>query len=108
MARGSALEMEFKRGRFRLSLFSDPPEVRTPRPCFPSPPGLPQPRPPCPRPRARRGAETQLAASKPAIVDLKSQAQTIGTLLGPVPPQTLPDSVGMICLCPDKLQLASF
>ncbi|XP_046516266.1 rhotekin isoform X4 [Equus asinus] len=26
VARGSALEMEFKRGRFRLSLFSDPPE----------------------------------------------------------------------------------
>lgn len=26
MARGSALEMEFKRGRFRLSVFSDPPE----------------------------------------------------------------------------------
>ncbi|KAK1332946.1 hypothetical protein QTO34_006477 [Cnephaeus nilssonii] len=28
VARGSALEMEFKRGRFRLSLFSDPPEAR--------------------------------------------------------------------------------
>lgn len=27
VARGSALEMEFKRGRFRLSLFSDQPEV---------------------------------------------------------------------------------
>ncbi|GAB1290974.1 Rhotekin [Apodemus speciosus] len=26
VARGSALEMEFKRGRFRLSVFSDPPE----------------------------------------------------------------------------------
>lgn len=32
VARGSALEMEFKRGRFRLSLLSDPPEVRAPRP----------------------------------------------------------------------------
>ncbi|KAF6321685.1 rhotekin [Rhinolophus ferrumequinum] len=27
VARGSALEMEFKRGRFRLSLFSDQPEL---------------------------------------------------------------------------------
>ncbi|ELW64006.1 Rhotekin [Tupaia chinensis] len=30
VARGSALEMEFKRGRFRLSLFSDPPENKGP------------------------------------------------------------------------------
>lgn len=38
VARGSALEMEFKRGRFRLSLFSDPPEVRpTSLPSLPFP-----------------------------------------------------------------------
>lgn len=30
VARGSALEMEFRRGRFRLSVFCDPPEVRGP------------------------------------------------------------------------------
>ena len=64
MARGSALEMEFKRGRFRLSLFCDPPEVRDPRPCLPLP-GLPQPGPPGPpapparaEGRRRRGSGT--------------------------------------------------
>ena len=60
VARGSALEMEFKRGRFRLSLLSDPPEVRDPCPCLPLP-RLPQfgpPGPPAPPARAegrRRG-----------------------------------------------------
>lgn len=91
VARGSALEMEFKRGRFRLSLFSDPPEVRTPHPHFPSPPRLPQPRPLLTRPRARRGAETPLAVSKPVVVVLKSQARTVGA----------------VCLCRDTLRLAS-
>lgn len=36
VARGSALEMEFKRGRFRLSVFSDPPEVSDRVPALPS------------------------------------------------------------------------
>lgn len=36
VARGSALEMEFKRGRFRLSLFSDQPEVSDRVPALPS------------------------------------------------------------------------
>lgn len=76
VARGSALEMEFKRGRFRLSLFSDPPEVRAPRPSFPLPTRLPQPRPRRPRPCARRGAETSRVVSKPVVVDFKSQART--------------------------------
>lgn len=82
MARGSALEMEFKRGRFRLSLLSDPPEVRALHYPLPSPPGLLQPRPPLPRPRACWGAETPLAVSKPVVVDLKSRARTVCTLIG--------------------------
>lgn len=82
VARGSALEMEFKRGRFRLSLFSDPPEVRAPHPSFPCSPGLREPRLPLPRPCTRRGAETLLAVFKPVVIDLKSRAPTVCTLIG--------------------------
>lgn len=85
VARGSALEMEFKRGRFRLSLFSDPPEVR--------PTSLPSPSPapaalavsaPRPRPRARRGAETPRFGYKPVVVDFKSEARTVRKFIGPL------------------------
>lgn len=64
MARGSALEMEFKRGRFRLSLFSDQPEVRPASLPPPAPrsssPGCPGPPPPPQPARTRRGGDAEV------------------------------------------------
>lgn len=67
VARGSALEMEFKRGRFRLSVFSDSPEVSARVPALPSlaPQAAWQPLPPA-RVRARRRAQPPRSGSKPA------------------------------------------
>lgn len=53
--------------------------------------------------RARRGAETRWVGCRPEVVDLKSQARTVCTLIQRVTPDILCPS-GMICLRLEKLQ----
>lgn len=106
VARGSALEMEFKRGRFRLSLFSDPPEVRarvlaSPRPGTPAAPAA---RPP---PARTRGAGSPRAASTPRLLTGKVRRGPAARYWDECHPRHSL-TVGTVCLCPDEPQLVSF